>query len=124
MLDGLSGCDGIALHAYTHGAEPWRVRSTQEFGNAPLLGVYFDMRVIENQQAIIPARFAGLPQIVTETNPDADGVFGWPDSGEWLREAAGYFAERGVAGWCLFRFNHDKWRFGDKVAVLDTLREL
>jgi hypothetical protein len=90
------------------------------------LGVFYDMRVLESQQAIIPSEFALLPQIVTETNHwmKRDGSIGWePDAGEWVREAYRYFASRGVVGAALFRFNYDNWKFGDKPEILEALKQ-
>jgi len=128
VLGGLSGADFLALHAYCHGPGPIieQIWHDKQFGDAPLIGVYYDMRVLESQQAIIPPEFAGLPQVVTECNHfmRRDGTVGWDqDAGDWTREAYRYFAERGIAGVTLFRFNYDQWRFGDIPGVLDALKE-
>jgi hypothetical protein len=124
VLDNILGAEGLTFHCYTHGPELWRIRSTQQFEHPPFLGIYFDMMVLKNQQAIVPARFAGLPQIVTETNPDADGVAGWPNDGAWIVKADEFFEECGVAGWCSFRYNHNDWRYGDKPNVLEAIKDI
>lgn len=118
------GADFLAFHAYTHHYALEEIVGTEKFQNAPLAGVYYNMRVLENQQAIIPSRFINLPQIVTETNhfTRIDGQVGWePNASDWVHEAYSYFKSRKVAGVCLFRFNYDQWRFGDKPAILEAL---
>ncbi|GAG03660.1 unnamed protein product, partial [marine sediment metagenome] len=65
VLGRITGASGLTFHAYTHGPDLAKILSTEEFSDAPLLGVYYDLRVLESQQAIVPARFSSLPQIVT-----------------------------------------------------------
>ena len=123
----LYGCDGLAWHAYTHGPDPALIWHDKRFGDDPLTGVFYDLRVLESQQAVIPDKLKDKPQIVTECNHFVrhDGETGWEaDSGQWVTEAYRYFAGRGVAGVCLFRFNHNDWRFGNLPAVLCALRNL
>lgn len=123
VLDSIPGADFLSFHCYTHGWALPLIWHDKRFSDDPLKGVHYDLRVLEDQQNILPSRFASLPQVVTETNPDADGVYGWPDSGDWIHEACKYFRERGIAGACLFRYNYDKWRYGDKPKVLEAVRE-
>jgi len=127
VLDGLDGVDFFAMHAYCHGPGPIieQIWHEKKFGDAPLVGVYYDLRVLESQQAIVPARFADLPIVVTECNHfmKRDGAVGWDsDAGAWTAEAYRYFASRNVAGACLFRHNYDQWRMGNLPQVLDALR--
>ena len=127
VLDTLLGCDGLAMHTYTHGPDVNLVWGHRKFGDAPLEGVYYDLRVLESQMAIVPTWARGKPVVVTETNHfvRADGDIGWEaGAGEWVRKAYEYFAEMGVAGACLFRFNYDDWRFGNLPQVLGALREV
>lgn len=126
VLCRITGCDFLALHAYTHGPDPGLIWHKKEFMHAPLLGVYYDMRVLESQQDIIPAKFWGVPVVVTETNHwiKNDGSAGWePNAGEWVREAYKYFASKGVAGACLFRHGYKDWRYGGLSNILDALKE-
>ncbi len=125
VLDGLEGADVLALHTYTHGPGLDLIWGKRKFGDAPLGGVYYDLRVLESLQAIVPEELAGLPQVVTECNHfvRADGQIGWEaGAGAWVRGAYAYCRERGVAGVCLFRFNYDDWRFGNLPEVLEALR--
>lgn len=128
VLDGLDGCDGFALHAYTHGSDPALIWHDKRFGDEPLVGVHYDLRMLEDQQSVIPPRFAHLPQVVTESNHLTklnSSKWGWdPGAGEWVREAYRYFASRDVIGVTLFRFSHTGWRFGDLPTILAALREL
>jgi len=120
VLDNIADADGIALHAYSHGVE---FEEDKVFGDDPLKGVYYNLRVIESLQEVIPPRFRDLPQYVTETNPLADGSREWPNAPLWVRSAYEYFKTRGVATACLFRFNHRDWSMGHLVEILDVLRQ-
>lgn len=125
VLDRIKGAVGLTFHAYTHGPALEKILSTEEFSHRPLLGVYYDLRVLESQQAIVPERFRELPQIVTETNHwiKRSGEIGWePDTGKWVKDAYAYFRSRGVIGACLFRFNYNDWRYGDKPEILEALK--
>lgn len=125
VLSLLEGANGLTFHAYTHGPDLSLITGERRFGDNPLKEVFYDLRVLESQQAIVPSSLLGLPQIVTETNHlyKRDGSFGWePDAGEWVTRAFDYFHGRGVQGACLFRFNFDDWRFGDKPQILEALR--
>jgi len=125
VLEKIEGADFLALHTYCHGSDPALVEGAREFGDDPLKGVYYDLRVLESQKKIVPARFAGLPILVTETNHllKLNGDIGWDDAagGVWVREAFRYFEQQGVAGACLFRFNFDQWRWGDLDSVKTSL---
>jgi hypothetical protein len=95
--------------------------------HAPLIGVYYDMRVLESQQDIIPSRFWDLPMVVTETNHwvKNDGSVGWePGADNWVKEAYKYFASQGVMGACLFRHGYIDWRYGDLPNILGALKGL
>jgi hypothetical protein len=125
VLRQITDCDFLALHAYTHGPGPALVWGKKVFGDDPLKGVYYDMRVLESQQGIIPARFWGKYVVVTETNhyTDNQGAIGWEDTYEWTKEAYRYFASHGVAGACLFRFGYTDWKMGHLPNVLRALGE-
>lgn len=127
VLSTIDGADFLALHAYTHGPDPTLIWGTKKFSDDPLKGVYYDMRVLESQQDIIPARFQDRPVVITETNHWVrnDGSVGWEsDAADWVREAYKYFARKGVVGACLFRHGYEQWRYGDIPGILDALREI
>lgn len=123
VLERLHGAEFVAMHAYTHSPNLAEIWHDKQFSDAPLTGVYYDLRVLESQKAILPAHLEHLPIVVTETNPDASGIYGWPNSSEWIEGALAYFKSQGVAGVTPFRFNHDDWRFGDKPQVLKAIKE-
>lgn len=123
-LEELLGCEGIALHTYTHGRN---FNPTQVFGDDPLKGVNYNLRVLEDQQAIIPTRFRDKPMYVTETNhlTKGDGSWGWDeDAYDWVIEAYEYFSSRGIVAACLFRYGFDQWNFDGNPSVLRALKSL
>lgn len=116
VLENITGADALVFHAYSHGTV---YDHNQQFGDDPLKGVYYNLRVLESQQAIVPTRFRVLPQYVTETNHGAPPApIHWEDDGRWVRDAYAYFASRGVLTGCLFRYNHDDWRLSHLPQVL------
>lgn len=126
VLCQITGADFLALHAYTHGPDPDLIWHEKKFTHDPLIGVYYDMRVLESQQDIMPARFWSLPVVVTETNHWVrnDGEIGWePDAGNWVQEAYRYFAGE-VEGACLFRHGHTDWNYGSLPNILEALKSV
>jgi len=123
VLDNIIDCDGLAFHAYTHSRfyDPNAI-----FEHTPLTGVYYNLRVLESQLAIVPGRFQGKPKMITETNHwiKDNGEVGWEDASSWVDCAYKYFASQKVIGACLFRFNFDQWRISDKPMILDALRKV
>ncbi len=125
VLNRITGCDGLALHAYTHGPELHKIWHDKRFDSHPLTGIFYDLRVLESQQAIVPARFAGKPQVITETNhlTNKAGI-GWePDADEWVKDAMEYFRTQSIAGACLFRYNYTDWAFQHLDKILQVLKE-
>jgi len=125
-LDNIKGADFLAFHAYTHGPGPIieQITSTQEFGDPPLLGVYYDMMVLKSQQDIVPARFVDLPQYVTEFNHfrKRDGMLGWDRyAGEYMIKCYEFFSKQGIVYATAFRYNFNQWRLDDKSSVLDAI---
>ncbi|MEK7277214.1 MAG: SH3 domain-containing protein, partial [Chloroflexota bacterium] len=55
MLRGIHDLDGLILRAYTHTPELSDLTHTRTFGNAPLLGQYFDFQVFKPMLDLIPA---------------------------------------------------------------------
>lgn len=64
-----SGCDGLALHAYTHGYDPALASSTQRM-NAPFSDRYYHFRTYQDYLNALPSSFTGQLYI-TEANGDS-----------------------------------------------------
>lgn len=127
VLSQITGCDFLALHAYTHGPNPALVWGIKQFSDVPLVGVFYDLRVLQSQMYIIPDRFKSRPIVVTETNHWVkwDGTVGWEaDAGGWVAEAYKYFKQQGVAGATLFRHGYEQWRYGNLPNILNALKEV
>ncbi len=82
MLDAIEACDGLAVHAYTHGPDPRLVESAEHFSNPPLTEVHYNFRVFHDVLNATPERFRTLPVYLTETNHLHVGQepnWGWVD---------------------------------------------
>lgn len=127
VLNSLARMDFLSLHAYCHGSDLNLIRGTRTFKTGTILaGVFYDLRMLESQQAVIPRPLRTLPQIVTETNHlyRRDGRNGWDEdiAGEWIIKAFEYFREHGIAGVCPFRYNYNEWAFKDIPSVLRAMQ--
>lgn len=122
-----NGCDGFALHAYTHGADPALIFSEeQKHGWSWHFRVYRDQLVAIFE--IVRAQVEGMFFIITETN-QGDGPWVDTDAG-WVQAAYQEIANwnRGsnmpVRGLCLYRANRDdKWSFAEKDGVKRDFRK-
>lgn len=123
MLLAVHACDGLAVHGYTHGADPdlvWSMEKSKE-------GWFWHFPVIYQTLEYIPAKFAHLPVHVTETN---QGDNGWVDTNSgWVQEAYNSIeGHNGLGGLqkilslSLFRWRGDKWQIYDKNGVQDDFR--
>jgi len=80
MLSHIVGLDGIALHTYTHGANPDLITSEDTFGDHPLTWQYFNFYAYRTFMDMIPDRWHHVPVFITETDQDepwADVNSGW-----------------------------------------------
>ena len=62
---GPENCDGIAIHAYTHGIDPKLVFSSEKMGS-PFQKYSYHFRTYQDQMNIIPPAFRHLPVYLTE----------------------------------------------------------
>ncbi len=119
-------CDGIALHAYTHGPEPAKITSFAPM-NAPFADRNFEFRAYRQFMEAIPASMRGLPVYITET--DQFGAWEHHNTG-WVQAA---YAE--IDQWnqdathqrirCLLLYRwapHDQWSFAGIQEVKDDFR--
>lgn len=123
---GADGCDGIALHTYTHGSDPALITSTATM-NPPFEAYYFNFLAYRNFMTAIPAAQRQLPVFITETDQDVP----WLDvNNGWVQAA---YAE--INRWnqqpgaqqirclLLYRWSRaDKWYLEGKNGVIEDFR--
>ncbi|MBI4575138.1 MAG: hypothetical protein HY722_02620 [Planctomycetes bacterium] len=84
------GCDGLAVHTYTHGPETWRITRDElaPGGAGPVWpqfpDAHFDFLSYRDFLRRVPPSMRHLPVWCTETNPDRPWIDA--DTG-WVREA-------------------------------------
>jgi hypothetical protein len=117
-------CDGIALHAYTHGPEAARITSFDRMDD-PFKHRYYEFRTYRQFMEAIPPSLRGLPVYITETD-QGDNAWARHNTG-WVQAA---YAE--IDKWnqdathqkihCLLLYRwlaHDKWCFADIQEIKD-----
>jgi murein DD-endopeptidase MepM/ murein hydrolase activator NlpD len=134
ILENVDAVDAIALHAYSHGPEPWLVVSDQKFEHAPLTWQYYHFRMFETFMEAIPERLQHLPVYITETNHleiTAGGAHGWVDQNEgWIwamYQRVDEWNRRGgqqVLCSALYRYPQvDEWVIRGKGLVIEDFRQ-
>ena len=123
VLVRLSGrVDGIALHGYTHGANPGLVRS-----NERRHGWLWHLRTYRDQIAAFPDLVKDKPLYITESNQGDDA---WLDvNSGWIQEAYREIDDWNKSGGqtirclCLYRWAYDKWAIEGKNRLLGDLHD-
>ena len=124
---GPTNCDGIAVHAYTHGADP-KLIYTDALMNPPFQNRQYNFRAYQDFMKAIPRSMRHLPVYLTETDQDdawrnenngwVQRVYGEID---WWNRQAGNQVIRAVI---LYRWpNVDKWGIDGKLGVIDDFRQ-
>jgi hypothetical protein len=124
---GAGNCDGIAIHAYTHGPDPSLIY-TDTFMQPPFDHRHYDFRCYQDFLAAIPRDMRALPVYLTET-----------DQGEpWLNQNSGWVQRvYGEIDWwnrqpchqtiravILYRWSKDdQWAIDGKAGVAEDLRQ-
>ncbi len=125
LLLGPHECDGIALHAYTHGPDPARITDDREAPGFPQRRQQF--RAYRDFMEAIPVNMRSLPVYITE----ADQVEPWEDvNSGWVQAA---YAE--IDAWnrdannqkirclALYRWPQiDRWFIEGKQGVIEDFR--
>lgn len=122
MLAGVIECDGLAVHGYTHGADPNLIWSTEKTH-----GWYWHFPVIYQTIQAIPPGFAKRPVHVTETD---QGDNAWLDQNTgWVQNAYQSVDEHNktsgtqkICSLALYRWRGDKYAIHDKNGVQDDFR--
>ncbi|MGQ9840353.1 MAG: N-acetylmuramoyl-L-alanine amidase [Anaerolineae bacterium] len=120
-------CDGVAIHAYTHGWDP-KLIYTDTFMNPPFQNRQYNFRVYRDFMNAIPRSMRHLPVYLTETDQDdawRNENVGWVQRvyGEidWWNRQPGNQVIRAVI---LYRWpNIDKWGIDGKAGVIEDFRQ-
>ncbi|MEM7034371.1 MAG: N-acetylmuramoyl-L-alanine amidase, partial [Chloroflexota bacterium] len=136
---GPGNCDGIAIHAYSHGYHPDMVYNDQKMG-PPFQNYYFNFFTYRDQMNAIPPAFRNLPVYLTEANGDhepdgstyANAGERWPDRNSgWIKNAYGEIndwnknpSNQQIRCMILYRWSRDDaWHIDGKGQVHQDLRE-
>ena len=128
---GSGNCDGIAVHAYTHGYDPDLVFSEAKM-DPPYENYYKHFRTYKDQLNAIPFEFRHLPVYITESNGDKepDGTR-WPDvNSGWVKNAYQEINDwnqaknQQIRTLVLYRWSEaDAWSIKPKLQVQQDLQE-
>jgi hypothetical protein len=125
-LLGPAGCDGIALHTYTHGVDPALVTSDRKM-DPPFQNRHYHFLAYRDFMDAIPASMRHLGVYITEADQDEP----------WLDEDNGWVqrAYEEIDGWnrtpgrqqiralVLYRYpRFDKWHIEGKNGVMEAFR--
>lgn len=124
---GANGCDGIALHTYTHGSDPALITDTSTM-NPPFQAYYYNFLAYRNFMTAIPAAMRQLPVYITETDQDVpwlDANNGWVQAayGEinWWNQQPG---NQQIRSLILYRWQRlDQWYIEGKNGVIQGFSE-
>ncbi|MBV7330238.1 hypothetical protein KFU94_18705 [Chloroflexi bacterium TSY] len=117
---------GIALHTYTHGADPALVFSDAKM-DEPYAQRHFHFRAYRDFMERIPHEMRQLPVYITETDQDVvweDRNSGWVQNAyqeidDWNQEPG----HQQIHALCLYRWpNIDKWVIDGKQGVVEDFR--
>ena len=135
LLQGIEACDGLAVHAYTHGPDPSLVEDeATTFTNDPLKGVRFNFWVFEDVLKAAPDRFRALPVYLTEANHifvDQANNLGWQNvNNGWvwtMYQQVDDWNKRGgqqIHAALLYRYPPiDEWHIVDQANVVQDFRQ-
>ena len=123
---GAGGCDGIALHTYTHGSDPALIHDTSTM-NPPFQNYFFNFLTYRNFMTAIPAAMRDLPVYITETDQDVP----WLDANNgWVQAAYGEInwwnrqpGNQQIRSLILYRWPRlDQWYIEGKNGVIAGFR--
>lgn len=126
-LLGPNNCDGFALHAYTHGADPALLASIQKLA-PPFQSRHQEFRVYTDFLEAVPASMRHLPALLTEVGqaePWADSNNGWVQAmyaevDAWNRQPG----NQPIRAAALFRWPRlDRWFIAGKQGVEEDFRQ-
>lgn len=125
-LLGPDGCDGMALHTYTHQADANLITSDARM-NPPFANRYYEFRAYRDFMGAIPTSMRNHAVYITETDQDV----AWLDQNiEWVQRAYGEInwwnqqpGNQTIRALVLYRYPPiDKWVIQGKDAVIEDFR--
>lgn len=124
---GPTGCDGISIHAYTHGADPSLIHTNSTM-DPPFTNRQYNFRVYQDFMAAIPQNMRHLPVYLTEIDQNdawQNVNRGWIQRAygeiDWWNRQPGTQVIRAVI---LYRWpNVDRWGLESKTALHDDFRQ-
>ncbi|HJW84604.1 MAG TPA: SH3 domain-containing protein, partial [Anaerolineae bacterium] len=129
-----AGLDGIALHAYTHGADPNLIfDEAQPWPQFP--GAHYHFRAYRDFMRVIPGALRSLPIYLTETDQSDDGqghLLPWADTNSgWVRNAYSEInawnatpGNQQIRCLLLYRWSRaDDWYIEGRRGVIDDMKQ-
>jgi cell division protein FtsB len=127
-LLGPKGCDGISIHAYTHGADPKQIY-TDALMNPPFQNRQYNFRCYQDFMAAIPTGMRSLPVYLTEADQNDE----WRDENNgWVQRVYGEIdwwnrqpGNQKIRALILYRWPKglDKWGIEGKAGVIEDFRQ-
>lgn len=123
---GAENCDGIAIHAYTHGVDPKLVTSDGKM-DSPFNKYHYHFRTYRDQMNAIPSNMRHLPVYLTEMDEDEaweDSNRGWVKSAYQEIDAWNKAGHQQIRAAILYRWPRaDKWHIDGKEQVQKDFQE-
>lgn len=129
-LLGPGNCDGLTIHAYTHGDDPALVTSDVKVSDGRFANHHWHFRVYQDFMRAIPENMRRLPVYLTESN---QGDNPWADRNSgWVREAykeidrwnqGGAQQIRSLVLYRYPRVGDDRWWIEGKNGVISDFRQ-
>lgn len=128
---GADQCDGFAIHAHTHGADPALITSQQRLP-PPFQGYHSEFRVFSDFMAAVPSAMKHLPGFITEmdqTQPWVDRNDGWvraayAEIDAWNRTQEQAGSPQRIRCAALYRWPRlDKWFIDGKFGVIEDFMD-
>ncbi|MDQ3249295.1 MAG: M23 family metallopeptidase, partial [Chloroflexota bacterium] len=125
-LLGSNGCDGFALHTYTHQADP-NLITDESTMDPPFQNRRFQFRAYQDFMTAVPTTMRQLPAYITETDEDV----AWLDQNiGWVQRAYGEINfwnqqpnNQQIRAMILYRWpNLDRWGIEGKGGVIEDFR--
>ncbi len=121
------GCDGIAIHAYTHGSDPSLIH-TDRYMDPPFANRQYNFRVYQDLMQGIPLAMRHLPVYLTEVDQND----AWQNVNRgWIQRAYGEIdwwnrqpETQVIRAVILYRWpNIDRWGLEGKTALYEDFRQ-